>query len=99
MIKIQKRTAINLAVILLVALWIVSFLSPQLTIRRYMLARLHPISTFTSDITNMERYDKDYGHLYDVTRYMDWRTKEEVFVFYLKKAGPFWIVSSVGTGP
>jgi hypothetical protein len=80
-------------------LWVVSFFSPQLTIRRYMLVRLHPISAFTSNITNMERYDPYYGHLYNVTNYVDWSTGEEVSVFYLKKAGPFWMVGSVGTAP
>lgn len=97
--KIKRRTKIILVISVLIAMWIVSFLFPQLTIRRYMLTRLHLISTFTSNISSMDRYDKEYGHLYNVEGFDDWSTGESVNVFYLKKFGVFWIVSSVGGAP
>lgn len=64
-----------------------------------MLASFHLGSVFSSKITDMHRYDHHYGHLYDVTRFKDRVTGDELSVFYLKKFGPFWIVSSVGMGP
>lgn len=64
-----------------------------------MLTSLHFGSAFTSQITDMNQYDRHYGHLYDVTHYKDRVTGGPMSVFYLKKFGPFWIVSSVGTGP
>lgn len=80
-------------------MWVVSFLTPELTIRRYMLIRIHLGSVFTSNITDMKQYDRHYGHWYDVTNYVDRVTGDELFVFYLRKFGPFWVVSSVGTAP
>ncbi|RIX60498.1 hypothetical protein D3P08_02770 [Paenibacillus nanensis] len=64
-----------------------------------MLVKLHPVSSFTTNIANMERYDRTYGHLYNATGYTDRMTGDELGVFYLKKKGPFWVVSSVGSGP
>lgn len=64
-----------------------------------MLTSIHFGSVFTSNITDMKQNDYQYGHLYDVSHYVDRATGDELGVFYLKKFGPFWIVSSVGTGP
>ncbi len=64
-----------------------------------MLTSFHLGSVFTSKITDKHRYDHQYGHLYDVTNFTDRVTGGGLSVFYLKKFGPFWIVSSVGTGP
>ncbi|MFD2745353.1 hypothetical protein ACFSTH_03355 [Paenibacillus yanchengensis] len=47
----------------------------------------------------MNQYDKNYGYLYDVKGYKDWSTGEEIGTFYIKKVGPFWSVSSVGSAP
>ncbi|ALS28116.1 hypothetical protein IJ21_27200 [Paenibacillus sp. 32O-W] len=94
-----KRTLLIIVVALLAALWIGSFCSPELAIRRYMLLRFHPISTFIAKISNMGSYDPEYGYLYDVKGYVDRTTGDDINVFYLKKNGPFWIVSSTGTGP
>jgi len=64
-----------------------------------MVLHLHPISAFTSKITDMERYDLQYGHLYDVSGYEDRMTRDALSVFYVKKKGPFWYVGSVGSAP
>jgi hypothetical protein len=64
-----------------------------------MLIRIHLGSVFTSNITDMKQYDRHYGHWYDVTNYVDRATGDDLFVFYLRKFGPFWVVSSVGTAP
>lgn len=95
----RKNKRFIYIVTILVALWIVSFMFPELTVRRYMITRFQPISAVTTNITNMERLDKRYGHLYNATNYKDWATGEELEVFYLKKFGPFWFVSSIGSGP
>lgn len=79
--------------------WFISSLIPELTIRRYLLFSLQPTSSITSELINKERYDREYGYLYLVDGYKDLVTKGEMNVFYLKKLGPFWRVSSVGTGP
>lgn len=79
-------------------LWVVSFLSPELSIRRYMFFHLHPIQCFTADVKKMELVDREYGQLYDVRGYIDRMTGDEIGAFYLKKAGPFWYVGSAGTG-
>jgi len=97
--KTRKRKAVIYTVLILLALWIVSLLNPELAIRRYMLIRLQPVSAIISNITNTERYDNQYGYLYNATNYEDWSTGEALEVFYLKKIGPFWFVSSVGSGP
>ncbi|MFC4099093.1 hypothetical protein [Paenibacillus xanthanilyticus] len=89
----------KLAIAAIAALWIVSFLSPELAIRRYMLLHLHPIDSLTATVANTERKDRAYGHLYDVRGYVDRATGDEIGVFYVKQAGPFWYVESVGTGP
>ncbi|MFD2114602.1 hypothetical protein [Paenibacillus yanchengensis] len=57
------------------------------------------VSAFTLSISNMNQYDKNYGYLYDVKGYKDWSTGEEIGTFYIKKVGPFWSVSSVGSAP
>jgi hypothetical protein len=99
MIKLQRRTITRIAIIIVVAMWIISFLSPELTIRRYMLTRLHLGSVFTSQITDMKQYDRHYGHWYDVTNYVDRATGGGLSVFYIRRFGPFWVVSTVGTAP
>ena len=86
-----------LAAVLL--LWAATFFSPELAIRRYMFLHLHPIDTFTAEAVKGYRFDRDYGHLYHVRGYVDSVTGDELGVFYLKRAGPFWYVDSVGTGP
>jgi hypothetical protein len=83
----------------MLVLWVVSFLSPEISIRRYILLHLHPIQCFTVDVTKMDLEDRDYGHLYDVRGYTDHVTGNQIGAFYLKKAGPFWYVGSAGTGP
>ncbi|SFD53336.1 hypothetical protein SAMN05216378_0346 [Paenibacillus catalpae] len=88
-----------MVIIIILFMWIVSFLSPELTTRRYMLTRLHLGSVFTSNITDMNRYDRHYGHEYDVTNFVDRTTGGSMGTFYLSKFGPFWVVSSVGTAP
>lgn len=97
--KKRKSIVFIVVVALIILLWISSFFSPEGAIRRYMLLHLRPISAFTSKITDMERYDPQYGHLYDVSGYVDRMTRDEVNVFYVKKKGPFWYVSSVGSAP
>ncbi|TYP74504.1 hypothetical protein [Paenibacillus methanolicus] len=89
----------KIAIGAVIVLGLVSFLSPELAIRRYMLLHLHPIDCWTAGITNMEREDRVYGHLYDVRGFTDRATGGEMGVFYLKQTGPFWYVGSVGTGP
>jgi hypothetical protein len=95
----RRRKIAILLISILILMWICSFLFPQLTIRRYMAARLHLISAFTSSITSMERYDEKYGHLYEVKGYVDWSTGQKLGAVYLEKVGPFWIVSSAGGAP
>ncbi|GLX66755.1 hypothetical protein [Paenibacillus glycanilyticus] len=90
---------IRMVILILVLLWVISFLSPQLTTRRYMLTSFHWGSVFTSKITDKNQFDRKYGHLYDVTGFVSRTTGDAISVFYLKQFGPFWIVSSVGTGP
>ena len=97
--KMRKRHVFIAAAIVVILLWMVSFFSPEGAIRRYMVLHLHPISAFTSKITDMERYDLQYGHLYDVSGYEDRMTRDELSVFYVKKKGPFWYVGSVGSAP
>ena len=97
--KMRKRHVFIAAAIVVILLWMVSFFSPEGAIRRYMVLHLHPISAFTSKITDMERYDLQYGHLYDVSGYEDRTTRDELSVFYVKKKGPFWYVGSVGSAP
>lgn len=98
-LKIARRNKLIILVVILVGLWVTSFLFPELTIRRYILTRLHPITSFTAEITNKEKYDQTYGHMYDVNGYKDTITGDEISFFYLKKHGPFWTVSSAGSGP
>jgi len=97
--KMRKRHVFIAAAIVVILLWMVSFFSPEGAIRRYMVLHLHPISAFTSKMTDMGRYDLQYGHLYDVSGYSARTTRDALSVFYVKKKGPFWYVSSVGSAP
>lgn len=94
-----KRTICAVIIICIMVFGLISFLSPELTIRRYILFRLHPIRSITADVLNSGGFDQNYGYLYDVDGYKERNTGDEINVFYLKKYGPFWVVSSVGTGP
>jgi|CeladaMinimDraft_18_1061708.scaffolds.fasta_scaffold02031_1 hypothetical protein len=97
--KIRKRTVVLAAVLLVVLLWAASFFSPEGAIRRYMFLHLHPVSAFTSKITDLGVHFAINGHLYHATDYVDRATGEEIPFFYVKKDGPFWYVSSAGSGP
>jgi hypothetical protein len=97
--KFKKINPLRLALFGVILLLLISFLSPDLAIRRYALIHLKPITSINLNSTNMDYYDRDFGHLFDVTGYVDYQTKDEIGVFYLKKYWIFWNVSSVGTGP
>jgi len=97
--KLRKSYVLITPALFVILLWMASFFSPEGAIRRYMVLHLHPISAFTSKITDMERYDLQYGHLYDLSGYEDRMTRDELSVFYVKKKGPFWYVGSVGSAP
>ena len=99
MLKSKRSKIAALLFIFLFLMWLLSFFIPQLTIRTYMVARLQLVSAFTSNITDMEQYDRQYGHYYRVEGLIDHATGEEIGVFYLQKKGPFWMVSSVGGAP
>lgn len=96
--KVSKQKVLIIVIVFIILLWIISFFSPELSIRRYILFKLHPISSINANISNMGIYN-DAGHLYDVSGYKDWATGEDIYVFYLKKKGPFWVVTSTGSGP
>ncbi|XEC97318.1 hypothetical protein AB6A23_12630 [Paenibacillus tarimensis] len=83
----------------IILLWIVSFMVPELTIRRYILFRFHPISSISAEISNKRNFDQKYGYLFEVDGYKHRITGDELNIFYLKKYGPLWVVSSTGTGP
>lgn len=97
--KRKKKIAATVCGVTLVVLWLISFLSPELAIRRYVFFHLRPIQSIQIDIHNMERLDREYGHLYNVNGYVNHQTKDELNVFYLKRHGMIWTVDSVGTGP
>lgn len=97
--NVRKIKPIKILIFGIILLFIITFLSPHLAIRRYALLHLHPISSMKAKITNTHHIDPVYGHLFDVTGYKDYQTGDELGVFYLKKYWIFWDVSSVGTGP
>jgi hypothetical protein len=97
--KFKKLKLFRLVLFGVILLFLISFLSPNLTIQRYVFLHLHPISSINLNVNNMHHFDRDYGQLFDVTGYEDYQTKDEIGVFYLKKYWIFWVVSSVGTGP
>lgn len=97
--KRKKKLVVTLTAIIVISIWIISFLSPEWTIRRHILEHLQPINSLKADISSMGIVDPEYGHLYNVTKFMDRQTGGEVGVIYLKKAGLFWYVASAGTGP
>lgn len=95
--KRLKRGTI-FVIVAIIIIWIVSYLSPELAIRRHIFFHLRPIQSFTVEITDKERHDIQYGHLYEVIGYSDPATKNDLGVFYLKKHWIFWTVASVGSG-
>ncbi|WP_262681283.1 hypothetical protein [Paenibacillus sp. J5C2022] len=97
--KFTKKNTLKIVLITLVSLFILSFFSAELTIRRYVFMHLQPINSLKLEIKNMNYFDEEYGYLYDVKGYEDFQTMDELGVFYLKKHWIFWDVSSVGTGP
>ncbi|MFC4775214.1 hypothetical protein ACFO9Q_00265 [Paenibacillus sp. GCM10023252] len=96
----RRNLTITIAIILLIlAILVLGSLSPQFVIRSYMFTSLQPIHSFQSTITNLEREDPRYGHLYNATKFVDKQTGNQLEAFYLKKLGPFWRVASVGGAP
>ncbi|GMK36991.1 hypothetical protein PCCS19_00440 [Paenibacillus sp. CCS19] len=95
--KRLKRGAI-VVISAIIMVWIVSFFSPELAIRRHIFLHLRPIQSLTADITDKERHDLQHGHLYEVIGYTDPVTRDDLGVFYLRKHWMFWTVASVGTG-
>lgn len=94
-----KRIILRIIIAGVLLASLISFLTPELAIRRYVFLHFKPIQSLTIEIHNMNRNDHTYGHLFDVKGYEDPQTKDELGVFYLKKYGFMWNVSSVGTGP
>lgn len=98
--KNKKKKLLIFGAIAIFVLWAASFLSPEWTIRRHILEHLQPINSLKADITNMDRTDAQYGHLYSVTGGIKYRaTGGEMGAYYLKKIGIFWYVASAGSGP
>ncbi|WP_144376724.1 hypothetical protein [Paenibacillus sp. FSL A5-0031] len=95
----KKKTIFIVVAIVVVFTWILTFLSPEWTIRRHILMSLQPINSLKADISTTSRVDEKYGHLYNVNGYMHYPTGDELGAVYLKKLGPLWYVASVGTGP
>lgn len=95
----RKRRFIGVSLAaLVILLWISSFFSPELAVRRYVMLHLQPIKSMTVEINDKERHDDQRGYLYEVIGYKDIQTGGDLGVFYLKKYGPLWYVSSVGSG-
>ncbi|MBD3922310.1 hypothetical protein H8B09_26380 [Paenibacillus sp. PR3] len=92
------KGTIVIIVAVIITLWIASFLSPGLAIRRYIFFHLRPLQSYTVEITDKDRHDRQYGYLYEVIGYRDPVTKNDSGVFYLKKHWIFWTVASVGSG-
>lgn len=65
----------------IVMLWAMTFLSPELAVRRYMLLHLHPIDSFAATVTKTDFRDDKYGYLYDVRGYVDRATGDELGAF------------------
>ncbi|WP_168122421.1 hypothetical protein [Paenibacillus sp. HB172176] len=97
--KVTKKHLLRLFLIGLTALFILSFFSANLTVRRYLFLRLHFVSAIRVDINQTNHHDEEYGQLYDVKGYEDIQTRDEINVFYLKRHWTFWSVRSAGTGP
>jgi len=95
----RKKVIIGSSIILIMALFAVCSLDPNLAIRRYIFLHGQPINSAKADIIKSGYHDAKYGELYEVTGYMDPATRDELGVFYLKKKGILWYVASVGTGP
>ncbi|OBZ13842.1 hypothetical protein [Bacillus sp. FJAT-26390] len=94
----KKNIFIGAAILVIASLFVSSF-SPEWTIRRHILGSLQPINSLKAKITTLGRVDAEYGHLYNVSGFMNRATGDELGFFYLKKLGPFWYVASTGTGP
>lgn len=95
----MRRKIAVAAAVLVIALWAVSFFSPEWAIRRYMFLHLHPVSAVTTDITDTGLHYAIDGRLYHATGYKERATGGEISFFFLKKKGPFWYVASAGSGP
>ncbi|MDQ8736638.1 hypothetical protein [Paenibacillus sp. LHD-38] len=77
----KKRIIFISAAIVMIFLWLLTFLSPEWTIRRHILESLQPINSLKAEITTMGRVDAQYGHLYNVSGFMSRTTGDELGVF------------------
>ncbi len=96
---ISKRKSIAVAAILLLAGLMMSFLSPEWTVRRYIFLHGQLVTSVTTAVHKTGYTDVSYGELYVADGYIDRATGDEVDTFYLKRLGPFWYVSTAGSGP
>jgi hypothetical protein len=92
-----RQLSFFVIIAIVIALWIISSLSLDLAIWKYMLTELQPINSITAKIERADHVDKKYGSLFHVNGFKDIVAGGELGVFYLKKFGPFWYVANVGT--
>lgn len=94
-----KRYKWMIALVMIVWIGAVTYLSPELTIRRHLFTHLYLMESFTADVTKNGLEDLELGLLYEVRGYRDRATGDDISSFYVNRNGPFWTVTSSGTGP